>query len=90
MQGTGRCAPCLAATIRPHRYIIGEQVQGGLYSEYPPLAPSEWLNGEDLRHTFDFRGVYATLLEQWLKIDPAPIVGGAYEQLHPFKAAAVV
>ncbi len=71
-------------------FIIGEQVQGGLYSEYPPLAPSEWLNGEDLRHTFDFRGVYATLLEQWLKIDPAPIVGGAYEQLHPFKAAAVV
>ena len=67
-------------------FIIGERVEGGLYAEYPPLAPSEWLNGEDLRHTIDFRGVYGTMLEQWLGIDPVPIVGGYYEQLQPFKA----
>lgn len=65
-------------------FIIGDRVKGGLYAEYPPLAPSEWLNGEDLRHTIDFRGVYATVLEQWLGLEAAPIVGGSYEQIQPF------
>ena len=68
--------------------IIGERVNGGLYAEYPPLAPSEWLNGEDLRHTIDFRGVYGTLLEQWMGIDPVPIVGGVYEQIRPFRVVS--
>jgi uncharacterized protein (DUF1501 family) len=70
-------------------FIIGENVKGGLYSEYPPLAPKDWLNGEDMRHTFDFRGVYATLLEQWLGLHSEPIVGGKYEQLRPFKKTLV-
>jgi uncharacterized protein (DUF1501 family) len=70
-------------------FIIGDHVKGGLYSEYPSLEPGDWLNGEDLRHTFDFRGVYGTLLEQWMGMDPTEIVGGTYEQLRPFKHATV-
>jgi len=65
-------------------FVVGNDVKGGLYSEYPSLKPSEWLNGEDLRHTVDFRSVYSTMLAQWLKVDPQPIVGGAYEQLPIF------
>ncbi len=65
-------------------FIIGPGVKGGLYAEYPPLAPSRWLNGEDLRHSIDFRGVYSTMLEQWMGLDPVPIVGGAFEQIRPF------
>jgi len=65
-------------------FIIGERVKGGLYAEYPPLDPRQWLNGEDLRHTIDFRGVYATLLEQWLGLDATSIVDGSFEQIHPF------
>ena len=65
-------------------FIIGDRVKGGLYGEYPPLDPGQWLNGEDLRHTIDFRGIYATLLEQWLRVDANPIVGGAFEQIKPF------
>jgi uncharacterized protein (DUF1501 family) len=68
-------------------FIIGEQVNGGLYSEYPSIDPKDWLNGEDMKHTFDYRGVYGTLLEQWLGLDPTEIVGGTYEQLRPFKTA---
>ena len=59
-------------------FLIGERVVGGLYSEYPSLDPAEQLYSEDLKHTFDFRGVYATLLEQWLGLEAKPIVGGAY------------
>ena len=66
-------------------FIIGEKVTGGLYAEYPPLLPDQWLNGEDMRHTIDFRGIYATMVDQWLGLDPVPIVGGSYEQVHPFR-----
>ncbi len=65
-------------------FIIGDRVEGGLYAEYPPLAPDQWLNGEDLRHTIDFRGIYGTLLEQWIHVEAAPIVGGDFEQVRPF------
>ena len=65
-------------------YLIGDRVSGGLYAEYPSLEPGEWLNGEDLKHHIDFRGVYSTVLEQWMGIDPQPIVMGQFEQVTPF------
>ncbi len=69
-------------------YILGERVQGGLYAEYPSVKPKDWLNGEDLKHTIDFRGIYGTMLEQWMDIEAAPIVGGDFEQLRPFATTA--
>ena len=68
-------------------FLIGERVKGGLYSEYPSLDPADWLNGEDLAHTIDFRSIYATILEQWMKLDSEEIVRGKYEQIDPFVAA---
>jgi uncharacterized protein (DUF1501 family) len=65
--------------------LIGERVKGGLYGEYPSLDPGQQLHGEDLRHHVDFRGVYATVLEQWLGLDATPIVAGTFEQLQPFR-----
>ena len=70
-------------------FIIGENVAGGLYSEYPSLEPSTWLYGEDMRHTIDFRGVYGTILEQWLGMDPKDIVGGDFEQIKPFRTTLI-
>ena len=70
-------------------YIIGEHVDGGLYAEYPPLKPEDWLYGEDLRHTIDFRGIYGTVLEQWMGLDAAPIVGGQFEQIRPYRQTPV-
>jgi len=65
-------------------FVLGDAVQGGLYGEYPSLAPEKLLEG-DLHYNNDFRGTYATLLEQWLGLDPQPIVGGSFEPL-PFLA----
>ena len=61
-------------------FVIGDAVQGGLYGEYPSLAPEQLLEG-DLHYNNDFRGTYATLLEKWLGLDSKPIVGGSFEQL---------
>ncbi len=67
-------------------FLFGNKVVGGLYAEYPSLDPRDWEHGEDLKHTIDFRGVYGTVLEQWLGVEAKPIVGGQFEQIHPFKA----
>ena len=65
-------------------FIIGDRVNGGLYSEYPSLDPARWLHGEDLDWTIDYRGIYSTILDQWLGLDPVPIVAGQFEQINPF------
>ncbi len=71
-------------------YIIGSQVNGGLYAEYPSILRKNWLNDEDLRPTIDFRGIYGTVIEQWMGVDPVPIVGGQYEQVRPYRELAAV
>ena len=66
-------------------FLFGNNVEGGLYSEYPRLNPSNWEHGEDLEHIIDFRGIYGTVLEQWINVEAAPIVKGNFEQIRPFK-----
>jgi len=64
-------------------FVIGDRVNGGLHAEYPSLAIDRQTDG-DLAHTYDFRGLYTTLLERWLGVEAAPIVGGRYEELPLF------
>ncbi|MFQ6027180.1 MAG: DUF1501 domain-containing protein [Dehalococcoidia bacterium] len=61
-------------------FVIGDPVKGGMYSEYPSLKAEDQLDG-DLHFNYDFRGVYSTILEQWLGLDAKPVVGGSFEQL---------
>jgi uncharacterized protein (DUF1501 family) len=60
-------------------FVLGDKVQGGHYGEYPSLKAEDLVQG-DLNPNMDFRGVYSTILEKWLKLDPKPIVGGTFEQ----------
>ena len=59
--------------------VIGDAVKGGLYAEYPSLAEEKLMDG-DLHFNNDFRGLYATLLEDWLGLDSKPIVNGSFEK----------
>ena len=61
-------------------FVIGDAVKGGLYGEYPSLAP-EKLDEGDLQWNNDFRSTYATLLEQWMGLDSKAILRGSFEQL---------
>ena len=58
--------------------VIGAPVKGGQYNEYPSLREADLLEG-DLHFNYDYRGLYATLVENWLGLDAAPVVGGRYE-----------
>ena len=39
----------------------------------------------DLVPNIDFRGIYSTLLEDWLDLEAKPIVGGTFEKLDYLK-----
>ena len=62
-------------------FVLGEQVKGGLYGEYPSLEPEGLEDGGNLQHNVDFRSAYTTLLERWMGLDAKPIVGGSFEPL---------
>jgi uncharacterized protein (DUF1501 family) len=68
-------------------FVIGNAVQGGIYGEYPSLKVEAQLEG-DLHFNNDFRCTYAMLLEQWLGLEPAPIVNGQFEQFACVKTSA--
>ena len=65
-------------------FVIGGKVKGGMYGEFPSMKSEDQVEG-DVYPNLDFRGLYATLLEQWLGLDPVPIVGGQFEQLNLIK-----
>jgi uncharacterized protein (DUF1501 family) len=57
-------------------FLIGTRTTGTLVGEFPGLA-----NGLDddgnVKATSDFRGVYASLLEQWLDVDAGAVIPNA-------------
>ena len=61
-------------------FVIGDQVKGGFYGEYPSLEADKLLDG-NLHWNNDFRGLYATLLEDWMGLDSKPLVNGSFEKM---------
>ncbi|MBX9770751.1 MAG: DUF1501 domain-containing protein [Candidatus Obscuribacterales bacterium] len=59
-------------------FVLGNAVHGGLYGDHPNLTN---LDNGDLRHKIDFRSVYATILDRWLKADSAAILGNRFDQM---------
>ncbi len=65
-------------------FVIGNAVKGGFYGEYPSLELSEQVQG-DMKFNNDFRGLYATLLDQWMGLDSSTILNDNYEQFDLFR-----
>lgn len=62
-------------------FLAGPMVRPGLIGRAPSLTE---LDNGDLRHTLDFRHLYAAALQDWLKLDPRPALGD------PFRPAKVI
>jgi uncharacterized protein (DUF1501 family) len=60
-------------------FVIGDRVKGGQYGEYPSTKPEDLEQGDLVPNT-DFRGLYSSILEDWLGLDAVSIVGGAFEK----------
>jgi uncharacterized protein (DUF1501 family) len=61
-------------------FIVGNKVKAGLLGKYPSLASQDLFEG-DIKYNVDFRNVYASVLENWLKTKSAPILGKHFEPL---------
>ena len=62
-------------------FMLGDAVKGGQYSEYPSIKSEDLEQGDPVPN-LDFRGVYSTIIEDWLRLDANPIVGGTFEKPH--------
>jgi uncharacterized protein (DUF1501 family) len=62
-------------------FLFGPALKPGPVNHHPSLAPANLANG-DLKHSVDFRSVYATVLEKWLGTPSEPILGQKFPILN--------
>ncbi|MCH2138587.1 MAG: DUF1501 domain-containing protein [Phycisphaerales bacterium] len=60
-------------------YLIGPMVKPGFFGRHPSLTD---LDSGDLKYTTDFRQVYASVLEDWLKTDSAAVLHNRFQKLN--------
>src|ERR1043166_4113561 len=54
------------------RFVMGGKAKAGVFGKYPSLTQ---LNQGDLMFNVDFRSVYATVLEKWLRAPAKQVLG---------------
>jgi uncharacterized protein (DUF1501 family) len=59
-------------------FLAGAPVRSGIYGKTPSLLD---LDDGNLKTTVDFRRVYASVLKDWLRVDPTVILGAGFEPL---------
>jgi uncharacterized protein (DUF1501 family) len=57
-------------------FVAGGRVKSGLIGKHPSMTD---LDEGDLKHTTDFRAVYAALLEEWLGVGSECVLGAKFE-----------
>jgi uncharacterized protein (DUF1501 family) len=62
-------------------FFLGPSVNPGLHGTHPGLSDAELDGIGDLIYTVDFRSVYATVLSNWLGVDPEPVLGESFPEL---------
>ena len=65
-------------------FLTGAGIKGGLHGAHPSL---ENLEDGDVKFHTDFRSVYATLLQDWLGVDPGQVLTGDYPTLPVIRKA---
>ena len=60
-------------------FLIGGGVKGGVYGSHPSLTDLDYGN---LKWHTDFRSVYATVLEGWLSVPSATVLGTSFASLN--------
>lgn len=60
-------------------FLAGDQVKSGVIGKHPSLTD---LDDGDLKFHTDFRQIYATLLEDWLRCDSQAILGRRFKKVN--------
>lgn len=64
--------------------LVGDRVNGGLHGQQPSLSTLD--RHGNLVHQVDFRQVYATVLDRWLRADSRQVLGYDFGSLDLFRA----
>jgi uncharacterized protein (DUF1501 family) len=64
-------------------FLLGKPVKAGLHGSYPDLTRLE--DGDPI-HTVDFRRVYATLLDEWLRVPHRDVLGANFTPMPLLRA----
>ncbi|WP_309400548.1 DUF1501 domain-containing protein [Cerasicoccus maritimus] len=59
-------------------FMMGRNLQTPLLGSPPDLMN---LQNKDLRHEYDFRQVYATVIQDWFQADPTKVISGQFDTL---------
>jgi uncharacterized protein (DUF1501 family) len=59
-------------------FVLGGKVKAGLFGKYPSLSD---LDHGDLKFNTDFRSVYGTILDKWLRAPSATVLGRKFSTL---------
>lgn len=59
-------------------FLMGKSVKPGLHGVTPSLTD---LDNGDLKFTTDFRGVYASVLEDWFGVESRTVLGHSFDRL---------
>lgn len=65
-----------------HMYLVGSRVKGGHYGKMPSLTALD--EGDNLVFTTDFRRVYASVIEGWLRSPSEKVLRGKFEPFSIF------
>ncbi len=65
-------------------FLFGPMVKAGVHGKHPSLTD---LDQGDLKFGTDFRGVYSSILETWLKADSKKILEGSFRPFDVMKKA---
>lgn len=63
-------------------FVAGPSVKGGVIGKHPSLSD---LDDNDLKFHTDFRGVYATLLDDWIGCDSKAVLGAKWDAVPELK-----
>jgi uncharacterized protein (DUF1501 family) len=61
-------------------FLVGSKMKAGLLGAEPSLAPADLTDG-DIKYNTDFRNVYASILQDWLRTNSVPILGKQFPTL---------
>ena len=62
-------------------FLCGGGLKSGIIGQRPDLTD---LQDGDIKHRIDFRQVYASVMSDWMRTDPTPILGQSYDLLPIF------
>lgn len=65
-------------------FVAGSAIRPGIHGKHPSLDP-EKLDQGDLKWNTDFRSIYTSILNDWLKADAKKILGAKFEKLGLFR-----